>query len=99
MPRFVGSTTVCPPYSTKCPSSSIATFTSSSPQLSRLRNGFIRSSPIIEMSSGRSAKPISEAQQGRFHQLEVSSTMCSCIRVTPIASTGIGPSTVRTIPE
>ena len=25
--------------------------------------------------------------------------MCSCMRVTPIASTGIGPSTVRTVPE
>ena len=53
----------------------------------------------MEMSSGRSAKPMSEAQHGRFHQLEVSSTMCSCISVTPIVSTGIGPSTVRTIPE
>ena len=68
------------------------------PQLSRLRNGFIRKSPIIEMSSGLSAMAISEPQQGRFHQLEASSRICSCISVTPIASTGIGPSTVRTMP-
>ncbi len=53
----------------------------------------------MEMSSGRWANPRSEAQQGRFHQLDVSRRMCSCINVTPIESTGIGPSTVRTIPE
>ncbi len=51
------------------------------------------------MSSGRSASPMSVAQQGRFHQIAVSMTMCSCIKVTPIASTGIGPSTVMTVPE
>src|ERR1700722_15248412 len=99
IPRLVGSTTVFPPYSTKCLSSSIAALTSSNPQLSRLRNGFIRNSPIIETSSALSAIAISEPQHGRFHQLEASSKICSCNSVTPIASTGMGPSTVRTSPE
>ena len=67
--------------------------------MSRLRNGFIRKSPIIDMSSALSAIAISEPQHGRFHQLAASSRICSCISVTPIASTGIGPSTVRTRPE
>src|ERR1700722_1855280 len=99
IPRLVGSTTVFPPYSTKCLSSSIAALTSSNPQLSRLRNGFIRKSPIIDMSSALSAIAISDPQHGRFHQLEASSKICSCKCVTPIASTGMGPSTVRTSPE
>src|ERR1700723_1816259 len=99
IPRLVGSTMVFPPYSTKWLSSSIAALTSSNPQLSRLRNGFIRKSPIIEMSSALSAIAISEPQHGRFHQLEASSKTCSCNSVTPIASTGMGPSTVRTSPE
>lgn len=59
----------------------------------------MRRSPSIDMSRGRSAKPMSLARQGRRHQLEVSSTMCSCIRVMPMAVTGIGPSTVITCPE
>src|ERR1700744_4380607 len=99
IPRLVGSTTVCPPYSTKWLSSSIAALTSRRAQLSRLRNGFIRNSPIIDMSSALSAIAISEPQHGRFHQLEASSRICSCISVTPIVSTGTGPSTVRTSPE
>ena len=51
------------------------------------------------MSSGLSATAISEPQHGRFHQLEASSRTCSCMSVTPIASIGMGPSTVRTNPE
>ena len=51
------------------------------------------------MSSALSAIAISEPQHGRFHQLEASSKICSCMSVTPIASTGMGPSTVRTSPE
>ena len=59
----------------------------------------MRSSPSIETSRGLYASPIWLAQQGRFHQLDVSSTMCSCMSVTPICSTGIGPSTVITFPD
>ena len=53
-------------------------------------SGFIRKSPIIDMSSALSAIAISEPQHGRFHQLEASSKICSCISVTPIAPTGDG---------
>ena len=98
MPRLVGSTTVLPPSSTNSISSSIAASTSTSWQLSRLRNGFMRRSPSMLTSIGRSASPISEPQHGRFHQLDASRRMCSCISVTPSCPGSTGPVTLSRPP-